>query len=369
MWNPPTGPPNDVPLRPADVRREIAQAIDTARGKLGEAFRLNRVNQDGAGRAPGAVTDRRARNERIVQLCESAIGLLDEQTGAIAARVARARRAPEILVGVRGDLEILRAHLPQARVTVEQLAARFFQTRAVALGVGAELVKIDAGGGELERMADQPALDLRHMRLDVELQRQHPAPIGAERLIRRDRGFGEPHRAHRQVESIAVPMQHPAFGLAQRIERRFASVRREPDQAPADLLLARGIDAGAEHRGDKLRAEADADHGLAAGEHRLDHGELGAQERIAVELVDADRTAEHDENVGVLGLRQVVDASLQGAQRDAARGECIFQRARVLEANMSDGDGFFHGSLICAGRTCAWSLVLIVATLGPQFTT
>jgi hypothetical protein len=33
MWNPPTGPPNDVPLRPADVRREIAQAIDTARAR------------------------------------------------------------------------------------------------------------------------------------------------------------------------------------------------------------------------------------------------------------------------------------------------------------------------------------------------
>jgi hypothetical protein len=33
MWNPPTGPPNDVPLRPADVRREIAQAVDAARAR------------------------------------------------------------------------------------------------------------------------------------------------------------------------------------------------------------------------------------------------------------------------------------------------------------------------------------------------
>ena len=33
MWNPPTGPPNDVPLRPADARREVAQAIETAQAR------------------------------------------------------------------------------------------------------------------------------------------------------------------------------------------------------------------------------------------------------------------------------------------------------------------------------------------------
>ena len=30
MWNPPTGPPNDVRLRPAEARRQIAQAIEAA---------------------------------------------------------------------------------------------------------------------------------------------------------------------------------------------------------------------------------------------------------------------------------------------------------------------------------------------------
>jgi len=33
MWNPPTGPPNDVRLRPAEARRQIAQAIEAAQAR------------------------------------------------------------------------------------------------------------------------------------------------------------------------------------------------------------------------------------------------------------------------------------------------------------------------------------------------
>ena len=108
------------------------------------------------------------------------------------------------------------------------------------LSVGAELVQVDAGGGELERMADQPALHPLGVLLDMELERQHLAVVDAEGLMRRDRGFGEPSRAARQIEGIAVPMQHPALVLSERGERRFAPIGRKPDQAPADLLLAAG---------------------------------------------------------------------------------------------------------------------------------
>src|SRR5262245_13037784 len=36
MWNPPTGPPNDVRLRPAEARRQISEAIETAQARDGE---------------------------------------------------------------------------------------------------------------------------------------------------------------------------------------------------------------------------------------------------------------------------------------------------------------------------------------------
>ena len=58
MWNPPTGPPNDVPLRPADVRREIAQAIEAAQTRdrelRAEIAALARRGIEAAGEADDA---------------------------------------------------------------------------------------------------------------------------------------------------------------------------------------------------------------------------------------------------------------------------------------------------------------------------
>src|SRR5262249_23741294 len=172
--------------------------------------------------------------------------------------------------------------------------------------------------------------------LDMELQRQYFAVIVAERLMRRDRGFGEPSGATRQVEGIAVPMEHPELVLGERGERRFAPIGGEAEQAPTDLLLAIRIDTGAEYRGERLPAEANADDWLAAGNRLLDNGELLLEERIAVDLIDADRRAEHDEDVGVLGRREIIDAGLQIAKLDAAAGNCVFQRAGILEGNVTD---------------------------------
>ena len=36
MWNPPTGPPNGVPVRPADARREVEEAVTAARARDAE---------------------------------------------------------------------------------------------------------------------------------------------------------------------------------------------------------------------------------------------------------------------------------------------------------------------------------------------
>ena len=51
--------------------------------------------------------------------------MLDEQTSALAERMRRARRAPEIIAGVRADIERLRARIPHARETIDRLAARY----------------------------------------------------------------------------------------------------------------------------------------------------------------------------------------------------------------------------------------------------
>ena len=66
------------------------------------------------------------------------------------------------------------------------------------------------------------------------------------------------------------------------------------------------------------------------------------EERIAVDLVDADRAAEHDEEIGVLGGTEIVDAGFEIAERDAAILQHAFQGAGILEGDMAYGDGVLH---------------------------
>ncbi|GEM_PF-1603472 len=62
-------------------------------------------------------------------------------------------------------------------------------------------------------------------------------------------------------------------------------------------------------------------------ERRLDRGEFVSQEGVAGDLIDADQAAEHDEEIGALRVRQIVDARLQIAKRDATRSEDVLERA------------------------------------------
>ncbi len=117
---------DELDFAEAELGREatepLRQALVTVRTHLGEAFRLNQLNHD---HIPDTAEELRTRNARIVQLCEWAEDVLDQQTSALAERIARARRAPEIIAGIRGDIVLLRERLPHSRETVERLAARY----------------------------------------------------------------------------------------------------------------------------------------------------------------------------------------------------------------------------------------------------
>ncbi|MFD4421374.1 hypothetical protein ACFWN7_07705 [Agromyces sp. NPDC058484] len=106
----------------SDSTKGLSEALAAVRTHLGEAFRLNQLNHD---HIPDTREELRTRNARIVQLCDWAEDVLDEHTSALADRIARARRAPEIIAGVRADAERLRSRVPHARDTVERLAARY----------------------------------------------------------------------------------------------------------------------------------------------------------------------------------------------------------------------------------------------------
>ncbi|MFT4279911.1 hypothetical protein [Microbacterium sp.] len=102
--------------------RPVRDAIEAVRQHLAEAFHLHQLNHD---EIPDTSEELRTRSARIIQLCEWAEDLLDDRTEALAAPIERARRAPEIVAGIRRDAERLSARLPQTKTTLERLAARY----------------------------------------------------------------------------------------------------------------------------------------------------------------------------------------------------------------------------------------------------
>lgn len=106
----------------AGPTQDLREALTAVRTHLGEAFQLNQLNHD---EIPDTPEELRTRNARIAQLSEWAEELLEDRTQSLAARVATARRAPEVLEGVRRDAARLRTRLPNARETVARLAERY----------------------------------------------------------------------------------------------------------------------------------------------------------------------------------------------------------------------------------------------------
>ncbi|ALJ21273.1 hypothetical protein [Microbacterium sp. No. 7] len=106
----------------ADATRDLREALDAVRHHLGEAFHLNQLNHDDI---PDTPEELRTRNARIIQLCEWAGELLDDRTEALAGAVERARRAPEIIAGIRSDLVRLAERVPGAEATAARLTERY----------------------------------------------------------------------------------------------------------------------------------------------------------------------------------------------------------------------------------------------------
>ncbi|MFT4052222.1 MAG: hypothetical protein QM677_08245 [Microbacterium sp.] len=105
-----------------EATRPLREAVTAVRTHLREAFQLNQLNHD---EIPDTPDEARTRNARIVQLCEWAQELLDDRLQALAEPVARARRAPEIIVGIRTDVARDQARIPHAEATVARLSQRY----------------------------------------------------------------------------------------------------------------------------------------------------------------------------------------------------------------------------------------------------
>ncbi len=105
-----------------DPTRDLRDALGAVRTHLREAFQLNQLNHD---EIPDTPEEARTRNARIVQLCDWAEDLLDERLQALAEPVARARRAPEIIEGIRAQVVQDEARIPRIQASVARLSQRY----------------------------------------------------------------------------------------------------------------------------------------------------------------------------------------------------------------------------------------------------
>ncbi len=105
-----------------DATRPMKEALAAVRQHLSEAFHLHQLLHD---EIPDTSEEIRTRSARILQLCEWAEDLLDDRSEALAKPIERARRAPEIIAGIRADVERLTARLPQVKATIERLTRRY----------------------------------------------------------------------------------------------------------------------------------------------------------------------------------------------------------------------------------------------------
>jgi hypothetical protein len=167
MWNPPTGPPNDVPLRPADVRREIAHAIDTARARDRElrshVAALARRGIEAAGEVEDATGDAAEARDLAKRALQRADESAQGGQRADAARWTGAARVFALrLLHARARVAALEAELPTIAARRQQvesaMAANVGRLRQVAV---ARLVSLSARkAAKLQASVDEACAEL-----------------------------------------------------------------------------------------------------------------------------------------------------------------------------------------------------------------
>lgn len=367
----------------ADTTAPLGEALVAARHRLNEAFRLNRRNRDPG---VGATDEVRARAERVVELCAEAEDVLDQQAAALADRVARVRRAPEVFAGVRVDAERLRARLPHARDTLDRLAVRYAREALAPVaanpaeveqllgfaehGLGVAVRRRAAGQFEPASVAlEASAASVRRAAtlldavddFEVELLRAEAALGVVVEAARRDlaAALGEPHTprvAEAIAELQAALADLPAVGvntdpLAHLHRVREAHAALDAALAPVRERAARPVPPvrGAHHAHRMHHAIEDADRRLDVARDAIagHPGWIGAEalarlaesERTRVDLAhclgsstETIATIDAEHGVRLLAMAQRVASLASEAVQLAQRDIDAFRSQRRLSA-------------------------------------
>ncbi|RZI94612.1 MAG: hypothetical protein EOO67_04295 [Microbacterium sp.] len=186
-----------------DATRPMKDALAAVRQHLSEAFHLHQLLHD---EIPDTSEEIRTRSARILQLCEWAEDLLDDRSEALAKPIERARRAPEIIAGIRADVERLTTRLPQVKTTIERLTSRYSEEalRKVAgnHAEASQLLEFALHGAEVsERRRDAGQREQANLALETAIE----AVRRATTLIEAVDGYEvEALRAESTLDAIVI---------------------------------------------------------------------------------------------------------------------------------------------------------------------
>jgi hypothetical protein len=174
----------------------------------------------------------------------------------------------------------------------------------------------------------------------MELQRQQIAPA-PERLVRIDMARCQQFDIARQIERIAMPVQHRhAVDMAQR-----AGLVVNSDRMKAQFARAAGIDPRTQRGGHHLRPETHPQRRPVGIEPACQPPQLAGDPRMRVLFIDPHRPAHHDHQIGA---GEVVAGKIGVAHIDAidlvsGRLDRITITGNPFMGHVADDQGGFHG--------------------------
>ena len=168
----------------------------------------------------------------------------------------------------------------------------------------------------------------------MKLQGQHVIAV-TEGLVATAFAFQQMHGAIGNGKAVAMPVQHGGSVGKQLADAVVLAGGRGVHREPADFLFRVGGNRGAQHPGDQLCAQADAEHLLSRRDALADQYLFRAHPGKAVVVIGAHGAAHDHQHIKICrGGQRVTGEQQRVADADVPFLKPAFHGAQLFEGNM-----------------------------------
>ncbi|MCK9793634.1 hypothetical protein M1843_07740 [Isoptericola sp. 4D.3] len=206
--------------------RELAPTLRRARERLAEAFHLNQLLHD---HVPDTDEQRREWSARIVDLCRSADGSLDELDRGLAGLRQTVRSTPDAVARVDAELTRVRETVPAAREDLARLRAQYSERALLPVADNPEQAE------RLLEFAGRSAAAARKRLTTQQVAEAGAAARAAEEAVRRAEGL---LRAVDDYEAEALRAEAALGAIVAESRTELAEARALPADRRAGRINA-----------------------------------------------------------------------------------------------------------------------------------